>query len=99
MGGPFCFCQWEPRFHPGWGSLGQDLCSHECPALGVTSVLRVVLGPAVEHLLHIRCLSGYGDELLLCRSVVCAVCQLNWRSQLGWADPSADWRLPGSSLD
>ena len=55
---------------------GQELCSHECPTLGVTTVLLVALGLAMEHLLLIWCLGDYGDEPLF-PDLSCVLC-VNW---------------------
>ena len=55
---------------------GQELCFHECPTLGVTTVLPVALGLAMEHLLLIWCLGDYGDEPLV-PDLSCVLC-VNW---------------------
>lgn len=55
---------------------GQELCSHECPTLGVTTVQLVAFGLAMDRLLLIWSLSDYGDEPLFA-DLSCVLC-VNW---------------------
>lgn len=55
---------------------GQELCSHERPTLGVTTVQLLALGLAMECLLLIWSLSDYGDEPLFA-GLSCVLC-VNW---------------------
>lgn len=98
---------WEALFISAGGSQAAFLAGvpwsrisvARCATFGVTAVLLVAMGQAVECLGQSQCPSdgGWTAALHTCWALLGAhaVCRLHWGTQQGWADPSVDRLFQG----